>query len=74
MRVVSEGGELVGQVEDIEIDDTASAVTAYVLSGSLWERMRHSEPRIAADKVLRVGAGGLMTVSNDVATALHAGA
>ncbi|HKV83941.1 MAG TPA: PRC-barrel domain-containing protein [Ktedonobacterales bacterium] len=74
MRLVSEAGEVVGQVEDIELDDAASVVTAYVLSGSLWERMRHTQPRVAADKVLRVGAGGIMTVPNDVASELNAGA
>ncbi|HEV2404102.1 MAG TPA: PRC-barrel domain-containing protein, partial [Ktedonobacterales bacterium] len=74
MRLVSEGGEVVGQVLDIELDDAASVVTAYVLSGSLWERMRHTTPRVAADKVLRVGAGGIMTIPNDVAAELHPGA
>jgi uncharacterized protein YrrD len=73
MRLVSESGEVVGQVLDIELDDAASAVTAYVLSGSLWERMRHTTPRVAADKVLRVGAGGIMTIPNEVAAELHAG-
>lgn len=73
-RLVSEGGEVVGQVDDIELDDEARAVTAYVLSGSLWERMRHTTQRIGAEKVLRVGAGGIMTIPDDVATELRAGA
>lgn len=73
-QVVSEGGEVVGQVEDIELDDEARTVTAYVLGGSFLERLRHATPHVAASKVLRVGSGGIMTVPNDVATELHAGA
>lgn len=73
-RMVSEGGEVVGQVDDIELDDEARTVTSYLLSGSLLERIRHVARHVAADKVLRVGAGGIMTVPNDVAAELHAGA
>lgn len=73
-RLVSEAGEVVGQVEDIELDDEARYVTAYVLSGSLLERLRHATPHVAASKVLRVGAGGIMTVPDDVASELRAGA
>lgn len=72
-RMVSEGGEVVGQVDDIEVDDEARTVTAYVLSGSLMERLRHTKPHVAASKVLRVGAGGIMTISNEVAAELRAG-
>ena len=73
MRLVSESGEAVGQVEDIELDDDARIVTAYVLSGSILERLRHATPHVAANKVLRVGAGGIMTIPDDVATELHSG-
>lgn len=73
-RLVSESGEVVGEVEDIELDDEAGAVTAYVLGGSFLARLRHATPHVAANKILRVGSGGIMTIPDDVASELHAGA
>jgi sporulation protein YlmC with PRC-barrel domain len=65
--VVSEGGELLGTVSEIELDDEARTVTAYRLAPRLWDRLRRREPRIEARQVLRLGEGGLMIVPNAVA-------
>lgn len=66
-RVVTEGGTLLGTIDEIELDDEAHAVTEYILSAPLWDRLRHNEPRIPAQQVLRMGEGGIMIVPNSVA-------
>jgi uncharacterized protein YrrD len=66
-KVVTEGGELLGMISEIELDDEARTVTAYRLAPRLWDRLRHREPRIEARQVLRLGEGGLMIVPNAVA-------
>jgi uncharacterized protein YrrD len=72
-KVVSEGGELLGTIAHLLIDDDARKVTAYALTSSLRERvMRHEETSVKADEVLRLGEGGVMVVSNAVATRLQA--
>ena len=70
-KVVTEGGELLGTIGEIELDDEARAVTAYRLSAPLWDRLRHREPRIEAQQVLRLGEGGLMIVPNAVAESIR---
>lgn len=69
-KVVSEGGDLLGVVDEIELDDSALNVTAYILEAPLLDRLRHRAPRIDAAEVLRLGEGGLMIVPNSVADAL----
>lgn len=69
-RVVTEGGTLIGSVSDVDLDDEAQIVLAYVLSAPLWDRVRHNEPTIEASQVLRLGEGGIMIVPDDVAKAL----
>ncbi len=72
-KVVTEGGELLGTIAHLEIDDDARKVTAYALSSSLMERvMRHEEAFVKADEVIRLGEGGIMVVPNAVATRLQA--
>lgn len=66
-RVVTEGGTLLGLVDEMELDDEARHVTTYVLSAPLWDRIRHNEPRIEASQVLRMGEAGIMIVPNSVA-------
>jgi uncharacterized protein YrrD len=66
-KVVTEGGELLGTISEIELDDEARTVTAYRLAPRLWDRLRRREPRIEARQVLRLGEGGLMIVPNAVA-------
>jgi uncharacterized protein YrrD len=72
-KVVTEGGELLGTIAHLEIDDEARKVTAYALASSLMERvMRHDETLVKADEVMRLGEGGIMVVANAVATRLQA--
>lgn len=68
-KVVTEGGELLGTISELELDDAARNVTSYTLSAPLWDRIRGNEPRIAADQVLRLGEGGIMIVPNAAAGA-----
>lgn len=71
-RVVTEGGDLLGTVNALELDDAACTVTAYVLAAPLLDRMRRREPRVAANDVLRLGEGGIMIVPNSVAETMNA--
>ena len=71
-KVVSEGGDYVGTIRGVELDDAAQNVVAYTLSAPLLDRIRHREPQIRADAVLRVGSAGIMTVPNAVAASLLA--
>jgi uncharacterized protein YrrD len=72
-KVVTEGGELLGTIAHLEIDDDARKVTAYALASTLRERvMRHEETFVKADEVMRLGEGGIMVVANAVATRLQA--
>ena len=66
-KVVTEGGELLGTISEIELDDEARTVTAYRLAPRLGDRLRRREPRIEAAQVLRLGEGGLMIVPDAVA-------
>ena len=70
-KVVTEGGNLIGTVAELELDDDASYVNAYILSAPLWDRLRNREPRIPAHQVLRLGEGGIMIVPNGVADNLR---
>jgi uncharacterized protein YrrD len=70
-KVVTEGGELLGTIGEIELDDEARAVTAYSLAAPLLDRLRHRQPRIEAQQVLRLGEGGLMIVPNTVAESIR---
>jgi len=70
-KVVTEGGDLVGAITDMLLDDEATEVASYLLKAPLWERIRHQEPQFSADQVVRVGEGGIMIVPNTVAERLH---
>lgn len=72
-KVVTEGGELLGTIAHLEIDDDARKVTSYILSSSLLSRvMQHEDESVKADEVIRLGAGGIMVVPNAVGTRLQA--
>lgn len=70
-KVVTEGGELLGTISDVEIDAEALSVTSYVLDASLWQRLRHQEPTFGAQHVVKLGEGGIMIVANAVAESLR---
>ena len=71
--MVTESGQLLGTISQLEIDDDAHSVMAYVLSASLVERvMRHQEEVVRAGEVVRLGEGGIMIVADTVGTRLQA--
>ena len=71
-KVVTEGGELLGAIQELELDDSAEHVLVYVLDAPLLDRMRHREPRIEASQVLRFGESGILIVANAAGEQLHA--
>ena len=72
-QVVTEGGDALGTIAHLEIDDDARRVTAYALASSFKDRvMRHDAESIQADEVMQLGAGGIMVVSNAVGVRLKA--
>ncbi|HXA28208.1 MAG TPA: PRC-barrel domain-containing protein [Candidatus Angelobacter sp.] len=62
-RVVTEGGELLGTVSDLEIDGEARYVQSYVLRGSATQRLRHRQPIIPVGQVTHRGDSGLLVVA-----------
>lgn len=70
-KVVSDGGDLLGTIADVELDDDVRVVTGYVLAGSVWERLRRQEPIISAQRIVRLGSDGIMVVPQDVADSLR---
>jgi len=70
-KVVSEGGDFVGTIADVELDEDARAVTGFVLAGKVWERLRHQQPVISAQRQVRLGGDGIMVVPRDVAERLR---
>ena len=72
-QVVTEGGELLGTIAHLEVDDDARQVTAYALSSSFNDRvMGHDTESVRADQVIRLGEGAVMVVPNAVGTQLQA--
>ncbi len=69
-QVVTESGTLLGTISQVVLDDEARTVVGYMLSTSLWKRMRHNAPRIAVQDVLRFGAAGIMIVADRVGVRL----
>ena len=65
-KVVTEGGDLIGVVDELDLDDEAREVRGYTLAAPLLERLRHHVPHIQAADVLRLGEGGIMIVPNAV--------
>ena len=71
-KVVTVGGELLGTVAHLEIDDDARTVTGYALASSLVDRvLRHDAESVSPDEVIRLGEGGTMVVPDAVATRLQ---
>lgn len=70
-RAVTEGGELLGRVSDLEVDAEARHVVAYVLHGSLRQRLRHHEPAIPVWQVTHRGDFGLMVAGGAAASPVH---
>ena len=71
-RVVTASGNLLGTIGDVDIDTTAQQVNNYQMATSLAEKLTHHHPFITVDKVVQIGAGGVMIVPD--ASAESAGA
>ena len=72
-KVVTEGGELLGTIAHLEIDDDARKVTGYALASTLLQRvMRREDALVRADEVIRLGEVWIMVVPNAVMTRLQA--
>ncbi|MGZ3677481.1 MAG: PRC-barrel domain-containing protein [Ktedonobacterales bacterium] len=67
-KVVSDKGEELGTIDDVELDDAAQTARAYLLSRSLLERIGQQHHNILVDRVIQVGTGGLMTVTSPTIT------
>lgn len=70
-NVVTAGGDLLGKLSSVEVDDDVRTVTCYTLDASLWQRVRHRVPRIAASDVVRLGSDGIMIVTDAAAAQLR---
>ena len=70
-KVVTEGGDLLGTIAELDLDEEVQTVTAYTLSASLLAHLRHHAPTIAATEVLQLGVGGIMIVPAAVGARLQ---
>jgi uncharacterized protein YrrD len=55
MKVISENGQLLGTLGNVEIDPDQYQITRYELSGTLWDQLTHSNQTFAAEPGLRFG-------------------
>lgn len=70
--VVSESGNVVGSIANLELDDEARTMTAYELDAPLLDRLRGRRRVIKVEDVLRVGSGGIMMIPTSVSDELSA--
>jgi len=70
-KVVTESGDFIGTIYDIEVDEEIRQVTAYILDASFIDRIRHPAPQFTPDHVVQIGSGGIMTVNSGVVEQLH---
>lgn len=66
-RVSSESGTVLGTLNDVEVDDEARTVLAYLITSSLVDKLLKSVPRIEASEPLHIGAGEIIVVPDEVA-------
>ncbi len=66
-KVVTEGGDLLGAIVELELDDEARTVLTYTLDAPLLDKLRHRVPSFNATQVLRLGEGGIMIVPDALA-------
>jgi sporulation protein YlmC with PRC-barrel domain len=70
-RVVTEGGELLGTVSDLDVDGEARHVLSYVLRGSVMQRLRHREPTIPVWQVTHRSDRGLIVMGANAASEVN---
>ncbi len=73
-KLVTPGGELVGTVSAVIIDDEAQNVVAYTLATSFIDRMRRGQPQISVGDVTSVGAEGIILITPAAADSLKTAA
>jgi uncharacterized protein YrrD len=69
INVVSESGTLVGALDDVDVDPSNLAVTAYYLGGSLWEHLTQGNKHFPSTPGLRFG-GKLLIIPDTLAGVL----
>ena len=70
MKVISESGQLLGTLGNVEIDADQYQITRYELSGTLWDQLKHSNRTFAAVPGLRFGKQ-LLVVPDSIGAALQ---
>jgi uncharacterized protein YrrD len=70
-KMVTPGGELIGTVSAVTVDDQAQNVVGYTLATSILDRMRHGKPQIGVGEVTSVGADGIMLITESAADAVR---
>ncbi|HLG74145.1 MAG TPA: PRC-barrel domain-containing protein, partial [Chloroflexota bacterium] len=63
-KVMTASGEVIGTIRDLVLDEQARGVTGYLLETPLWDRLQHREPTLPADRVVKIGEGGIMIVDD----------
>ena len=66
-KVITEGGDLLGTIAELELDDEARTVLSYTLAAPLLDKLRQRVPTFDAAQVLRLGEGGIMIVPDALA-------
>ena len=70
MKVISENGQLLGTLGNVEIDPDQHQITRYELSGTLWDQLKHGNQTFAAVPGLRFGKQ-LLVVPDSVGAVLQ---
>jgi uncharacterized protein YrrD len=70
MKIISESGQLLGTLGNVEIDPDQYQITHYELSGTLWDQLTHSNRTFDAAPGLRFGKQ-LLIVPDAIGAALQ---
>jgi uncharacterized protein YrrD len=70
MKVISENGQLLGALGNVEIDSDQYQITRYELSGTFWDQLKHSNRTFDAVPGLRFGKQ-LLVVPDTIGAALQ---
>jgi uncharacterized protein YrrD len=70
MKIISESGQLLGTLGNVEIDPDQYQITRYELSGTLWDQLKHSNRTFDAVPGLRFGKQ-LLVVPDTIGVALQ---
>jgi uncharacterized protein YrrD len=70
MKIISESGQLLGTLGNVEIDPDQYQITRYELSGTFWDQLKHSNRTFDAVPGLRFGKQ-LLVVPDAIGAALQ---